>query len=99
VVVAEDTLALTAPKNTMLLAGTVLKLLPVIVTTVPTGPKAGAKELMMGFCAKRADAENKIARKKKHFFDIRMTVLAFHVWNGFKSFLKAKYKLNLKIVQ
>ena len=50
VVVATVTLALTAPKKTMLLEGVLLKFVPVIVTVVPTAPVAGAKELRSG-CA------------------------------------------------
>ena len=46
--VAAVTVALTAPKKTMLLDGVVLKLVPVIVTDVPTGPEAGENELIVG---------------------------------------------------
>jgi len=35
----------------MLLAGVALKLVPVIVTFVPTGPLAGVKFVMVGTCA------------------------------------------------
>jgi hypothetical protein len=52
VVVAPIILALTAPKNTILFAGIELKLLPVIVTIVPTGPEAGEKELIVGWANK-----------------------------------------------
>lgn len=48
VAVAAVTVALTAPKKTMLLDGVVLKLVPVIVTDVPTGPEAGENELIVG---------------------------------------------------
>ena len=37
-----------APKKTILFAGVVLKLVPVIVTDVPTGPEDGEKELIVG---------------------------------------------------
>jgi hypothetical protein len=48
--VAEDivTAAFTAPKKTILLLGTPLKFVPVIVTTVPTGPEVGEKVVMVG---------------------------------------------------
>ena len=45
---AAVTFAFTAPKKTILFAGVVLKLVPVIVTDVPTGPEAGEKELIVG---------------------------------------------------
>jgi hypothetical protein len=44
------TVAFTAPKYTTLLAGTALKLVPAILTLVPTGPLEGVKELTVG-CA------------------------------------------------
>ncbi len=43
-------MAWVAPKKTMLFAVIGLKLVPVRVTTVPTGPDEGEKEEMMG-CA------------------------------------------------
>ena len=42
------TKALTSPKNTMLLAELLLKPVPEIITVVPVGPNAGAKELITG---------------------------------------------------
>jgi hypothetical protein len=48
VVVAADTVALTAPKKTILFAGVVLKLVPLMVTADPTAPELGAKELIVG---------------------------------------------------
>jgi hypothetical protein len=48
VAVAAETVALTAPKYTILEAATALKPLPVIVTRVPTGPVAGAKLVITG---------------------------------------------------
>ena len=45
---ATVTFAFTAPKKTMLFEGVVLKLVPIIVTDVPTGPEAGEKELIVG---------------------------------------------------
>ena len=48
VVVAAETVARTAPKYTILLPGDVLKLLPVMVTGVPTGPLEGLKLLIRG---------------------------------------------------
>jgi hypothetical protein len=46
--VAEETMAFTAPKYTVLLAATGLKLLPEITTAVPAGPESGATEVMVG---------------------------------------------------
>ena len=46
--VAVVTVAWVAPKNTMLLAGVASKLVPVMVTEVPTGPLVGEKEVMVG---------------------------------------------------
>ena len=48
VVVAAVTVAWVAPKKTMLLAGEASKLVPVMVTAVPTGPLVGENELMVG---------------------------------------------------
>lgn len=61
VVLAAEILAFTAPKNTILFAGTGLKLLPVIITVAPTGPDSGVKEVMDGACAIAADKPEKIA--------------------------------------
>src|SRR5687767_11632418 len=43
-----NTTAIVPLKLTVLLAGVVLKLVPVIVTVVPTGPDAGVKAVMVG---------------------------------------------------
>ena len=51
VLVAAVTVAWVAPKKTMLLAGVASKLLPVMVTEVPTGPLVGEKEVMVGGAA------------------------------------------------
>src|SRR5471032_2209511 len=48
VVLAAVTVAMVAPKNTMLLVVVALKLVPVMVTDVPTGPLAGVNEVMVG---------------------------------------------------
>ena len=48
VVVAAVTVAFVAPKKTILLAGNGSNPVPVIVTTVPTGPDMGENELIMG---------------------------------------------------
>ena len=48
--VAVDTVAWVAPKNTMLFDCVGSKLVPVIVTVVPTGPLVGEKEVMVGGC-------------------------------------------------
>ena len=45
---ASDTEARVAPKNTMLFAGTVLKLAPEIATVVPIAPEVGLKEVITG---------------------------------------------------
>jgi hypothetical protein len=50
--VAAETVALTAPKYTMLFAAAVLNPVPVIVTVVPTGPLVGEKLVIVGTCAK-----------------------------------------------
>ena len=50
VVVAAVTLALTAPKYTILFSGIELKLVPEIVTVDPTVPDLGANEVIVG-CA------------------------------------------------
>ena len=48
VAVAAVTVALTAPKNTILLAAVVLKFVPFIVTDEPILPDEGLKEVMVG---------------------------------------------------
>lgn len=50
VAVAEDTVALVAPKNTMLLDGVRLKLDPVIVTDVLMEPLFGVNDEIDGIC-------------------------------------------------
>ena len=45
---AAVTVAWVAPKNTTLLAGVVLKFVPVMVTLVPMGPEVGVNEVMVG---------------------------------------------------
>jgi hypothetical protein len=66
VVLPEVNMAFVAPKNTILLASVVLKLVPVIVTVVPIGPKAGAKFVMVGWAK-----EEKQRKKSK---DIEVNV-------------------------
>ena len=51
VAVAAETVAIVAPKNTILFAGVVLKFVPLIITVVPMGPDKGAKEVTEGVCA------------------------------------------------
>lgn len=46
--VAEVIVAWVAPKNTMLLAEVASKLVPEMVTVVPTGPLVGEKEVIVG---------------------------------------------------
>ena len=48
VAVLAVTAATVVPKRTILLVGVVLKLVPVIVTDVPTGPLLGLKKVMLG---------------------------------------------------
>lgn len=48
VVVALLTLAVTSPNFTVLLAGVSSKLVPFMVTSVPTGPEGGVKLVMVG---------------------------------------------------
>lgn len=48
--VAEVATTVVAPKITTLLVGVVLKFVPVMVTSVPTGPLAGVKPVMVGAC-------------------------------------------------
>jgi hypothetical protein len=48
VVVAAVAVARVAPKTTILLARTVLKFVPVMVTEVPTAPEVGENEVMVG---------------------------------------------------
>ena len=48
VAVTLDTVALTCPKRTKLFAGSRLKLVPVMVTEVPTGPVAGENPVIVG---------------------------------------------------
>ena len=48
VAVAAVTVAWVVPNRTTLLAGVVLKFVPVMVTVVPTGPLVGVKLLMVG---------------------------------------------------
>src|SRR5476651_382201 len=48
VALAAVTVAMVAPKNTILLVVVALKLVPVMVTGVPTGPLDGVNEVMVG---------------------------------------------------
>jgi len=50
------TVAIVAPKKTILLAGVVLKFVPVMVTVVPIGPLPGLKVVMTGACENTFDA-------------------------------------------
>ena len=56
--VVADTAAFTAPKNTVLLAGVVLKLLPVTTTVVPIGPDTGLNEEITGAVCACIENEN-----------------------------------------
>ena len=49
---AAVTVAFTAPKYTILLAGVVLKFVPEIVTDMPIAPEVGLKDVMVGACPK-----------------------------------------------
>jgi hypothetical protein len=50
--VAAVTVAAVEPNNTVLFAGVVLKLVPVITTDEPTAPVLGANEVIVGAAAK-----------------------------------------------
>jgi hypothetical protein len=63
VALAEVTVALTAPKSTILSAGVAPNELPLMVTVVPTGPDVGEKEFIMG-CACSKKGKNTEVRKK-----------------------------------
>lgn len=69
VALAMETVALVAPKNTILLAAVVLKPVPVIVTVVPTGPLAGVKEVIKGcanvFCETKKSNKNVKSRTER----------------------------------
>ena len=64
---ATETIVLTAPKKTILLAAVALKFVPVIVTTVPIGPDAGVNEVIDGW-AKRENLVSSIPIKKVNLF-------------------------------
>jgi hypothetical protein len=49
----------------MLLAAIGLKLVPVIVTVVPTGPEVGEKELIAGACAEASKIKAKAPIRSK----------------------------------
>ena len=68
VVEADVTGAFTAPKYTMLAAGTGLKFVPVMVTIVPIGPEVGVKEVMVGGCAMLAKKAISKELRKIAFF-------------------------------
>ena len=83
---AEETAARVAPKNTTLLAAVGLKLIPVRVTVVPTGPDEGEKPVITGFVANACvkDRQNRITRTAMPFFLLCITffigVLIGKVW-------------------
>ena len=61
--VAAETVAFIAPNQTVLLPAEGSKLLPVIVTVVPTGPERGVKELITG-CAIRLFIDRRAVRRR-----------------------------------
>jgi hypothetical protein len=70
VVVAAVTVAFVAPKNTMLLAGVLLKLVPVMVATVtPDIPTIGFTDVIVG-CANTLAAQKNKANVNSAFFMI-----------------------------
>src|SRR5471032_380786 len=82
VVLAAVTVAMVAPKNTMLLAVVVLKLVPVMVTDVPTGPLAGVNDVTGGAWAIARAAKKKAITIRgsvlvKIFFMLSLTKGAF----------------------
>ncbi len=64
------TFALTTPKNTILFAGVVLKLDPLIVTLVPTAPDCGENELIAG-CENNSLEISNITKRLLLFFRIK----------------------------
>jgi len=77
VVVAAVIVALVAPKNTMLLAGVVLKPVPAIVTTSPGLALNGVKEVMVGaVCANPIwEVKNRLRMKKNLKCLIRLAII------------------------
>ena len=82
VAVAVVTLARVAPKNTMLLLGAVLKLVPVRVIVLPGVALMGLKEVIMGIWAKVVQAQpinitknNKGLRLQWFFFIMVKSIL------------------------
>jgi hypothetical protein len=65
VLVAAITVAFAAPKYTALFDATGSKLVPVIVTVVPTGPEVGEKELIAGACAEASKIKAKTPIRSK----------------------------------
>ncbi len=63
-VLAALTVALVAPKKTILLAAVVLKPVPVIVTVAPTAPLAGVNELIVGCAVILIKPNNKMHSNK-----------------------------------
>jgi len=62
---SDTTMADTPP---MVNAVGVLRLVPVIVTSVPTGPLAGLKEVMVGVCAKDEKQIAMMTKRRLIFF-------------------------------
>jgi len=79
--VAAMTFALTAPKNTILFAGVVLKPLPLIVTVEPMFADNGENDVITGACAfavipktKNINAENIVRNCINLVIDIHLMV-------------------------
>ena len=68
--VADVTAALTAPKYTMLSPAVALKLPPVMVIAVPTGPAEGEKEVITGAWANDCKTPKIINEKRNNLFFI-----------------------------
>jgi hypothetical protein len=65
---ADLTVALVAPKNTILLLTVVLKFAPVIITVVPMGPEFGENDVIVGGAATMIPC-HRVARRRR--LDIR----------------------------
>jgi len=56
----------------------VVKLVPLMVTSVPTGPVAGLKEVMVGTCAKSRATDKTVTTQNRDSF---LLIAWVKVWN------------------
>jgi hypothetical protein len=82
VVVAVVTIALTAPKKTILFPGVGLKLFPVIVTVLPTGPDEGVKEVIIGTWAIECKTLKSPKNRKYKFLETVKGLLQYFIIGG-----------------